>query len=203
MKNPFKFNKQCLFCRYKYDSNACFDAMFNKGYKCPSLSNIFYGKVIKIPVFKQLYDAYDDIMYQRSVEKWEEDYINDYETKDMKFIWGIKSYDDLCNSPACLGTMNDIDLIYLKDEDKYILGIETIYHFESEDAKYDYMKELLDKFTEFMLEYEYDINYEFEVYQVFTYDISINKHFKSIEEAYATFKLFVNGFCSLSQTNYN
>ena len=192
----FKFNKQCLFCKYKYDSDSCFDAMFNKNYECPSLSNIFYGNVIKIPVFKQLYDVYDDIMYKRSVKKWEKNYISDYETKDKKFIWGIKSYDDLGNSDACFYTMNDIELIYLKNENKYILGIETIYRFEPNDAKYDYVKELLDKFTEFMVDNEYDIDYVFDTYKVFTYDISINKHFESIEEAYATFKLLVNGFCS-------
>ena len=132
-----KYNKQCFLCKYKYDSDACFDAIFNKGYNCPSLSNIFYGKIIKLPVIKQIYNIYDDIKWKHSEKKYAKEYIGEYESHTMKFIWGLKSCDDLCNCEANLHTMNDLDLIYLKNEDKYMLGVECIYVFAPEEAKYE------------------------------------------------------------------
>ena len=174
-----KFDKNCLLCKYKYDSNACFDAIFEQGYKCPSLSNIFYDKIVKWPVIKQVYDIYEDIKWQREKNKFDKYYISEYETTDVKFIWGLKSLDDLCDCDANLYTMNDLALIYLKDEDKYVLGLETIY--------------MLYNFTKFMENNEYDTTHEFSLYE----DISILNHFDSIEDAYAAFKMYVNGFCSL------
>jgi hypothetical protein len=188
-----KFDKNCLLCKYKYDSNACFDAVFKHGYNCPSLSNIFYGKIVKMTVIKQIYDFYEDIKDKYLEKKHDKEYISEYETTSMKFIWGLKSFDDLCNCEANLYTMNDLDLIYLKDEDKYILGVETIYVFTSDDGKYEYLQDLLYNFTRFMKENNYDTTHEFELYE----DICITNHFDSIEEAYAAFKMYVNGFCSL------
>lgn len=188
-----KFDKNCLLCKYKYDSNACFDAIFEQGYKCPSLSNIFYGKILKLPVIKQIYNTYENIKWQRKKNKFDKNYISEYETTDMKFIWGLKSLDDLCDCDANLYTMNDLDLIYLKDEDKYILGLETIYMFTPEEGKYEYLQDLLYNFTKFMENNEYDTTHEFSLHE----DISITNHFDSIEDAYAAFKMYVNGFCSL------
>lgn len=50
-----------------------------------------------------------------------------YENESCKFIWGIKAYDDLCSASPCLYTMNDIDIIWAKDEAVYYLEIETAY----------------------------------------------------------------------------
>lgn len=113
----------------------------------------------------------------------------------MKFIWGVKSYDDLTTSNACLYTMNDIDLIYLKDKNKYILGLETIFSFDKEKDKLDYLNVCLDKFTKFMVENNYDIEVKPYWGDVFCY--GMNTKFDSIEDAYAMFKLLVNGYCSL------
>lgn len=188
-----KFDKNCLFCKYKYDSNACFHATFEQNYQCPSLSNIFYGKIVKLPIIKQIYNFYEDIKLKYLEKKYDKEYISEYETTNMKFIWGLKSFDDLCNCEANLHTMNDLDLIYLKDEDKYILGLETIYMFNPEEGKYEYLQDLLYNFTKFMEHNEYDTTHEFSLYE----DICITNHFDSIEEAYAAFKMYVNGFCSL------
>lgn len=39
------------------------------------------------------------------------DYIDDeYNCGNLKFIWGIKSYDDMSSSDANMWTMNDIDI---------------------------------------------------------------------------------------------
>ena len=123
-------------------------------------------------------------------------YIDEYETQDMKFIWGVKSWDDLSSAPANLHTMNDIDLIYLKDENKYILGVETIYSFNKEENKLNYLKECLRVFTEFMKENDYDTKKKPFWMDVFSYGLNMNTHFDSIEDCYAMFKLLVNGYCS-------
>ena len=82
----------------------------------------------------------------------------------MKFIWGLKSYDDLSSCDANLETMNDIDLIYLKDEKKYVLGVETEYMFNSKEAEKEYFKALLDEFTKWMKEQGYDTNSTLRIY---------------------------------------
>lgn len=32
----------------------------------------------------------------------------------MKFVWGVKSWDDLTGQDVCMYTMNDIDITYNK-----------------------------------------------------------------------------------------
>lgn len=128
-------------------------------------------------------------------EWYYEDYSNPYESENMKFIWGVKSWDDLCDSDACLYTMNDIDLIYLKDEGKYILGIETIFQFEKEEHKIDYLKRCLDAFTKFMEDNGYNTEVKPHWMDVFTYG-GMKVHFDNIEECYGMFKLLVNAYCN-------
>ena len=199
IKDLLNFNKQCLFCKYKYNSDDCFDALYNHNYKCPSLSNIYHGKIRKLFPFNVIEKIKDEIECKKA-EKFYDDFNEDgTENSTMKHIWGLKSYIDLTSSPCGLMTMNDIDVTYLKDENKYVLGVETMIFFDKKEYEYDYMKTLLDKFTEFMIENNYDTTKEFELFEVFTNGININTHFDSIEECYAAFKMFVNGFCSLEQ----
>lgn len=140
---------------------------------------------------------------KRTYYNYYEDYNDDFTENDsMKFIWGFMSYDDLsqCNKPNLM-TMNDIDLIYLKDEQKYILGVETAYCFTTADAEKDYFKTLLDKFTEWVNEQEYNTNSTFNPYgdmhSIFTSGYNINTHFDTVEDAYKTFKVLVNGYLTL------
>lgn len=197
----FNFDKQCIFCKYKYDKDACFDATYNHNYECPSISNILHGKIYKLPVIKQVYNWVSNIRFEKEMKAYEENYINEYETQDMLFVWGVISYDELTSNKANLYTMNDLDLIYHKDKNKYSLSVETIYMFNNKSTQYRYMQSLLDKFTNWMNENNYDITKEFALFKVFTDGISINTKFDSIEEAYAAFKMMVNGFCSLEKTN--
>jgi len=193
----FNFDKQCIFCKYKYNKEACFDALYNHNYKCPSVSNILHGKIFKLPVIKQIHNYIEDKRFEKEIQYYDNYYINEKETEDTLFIWGVMSYDDLSGSKeANMFTMNDLDLIYHKDINKYSLSIETIYMFE-ENGHYGYMQSLLDEFTKFMEENNYNTSREFDLYQVFTEGISINNKFNSIEEAYTAFKMMVNGYCSL------
>ena len=128
-------------------------------------------------------DVYDD-----------DDFDPFYEDESMKFIWGVKSYDELTDLDANLYTMNDIDLIYLKNENKYILGIETIYLFDKEEHKMDYLKGCLNAFTNFMVENGYNTEVKPHWYDVFMSGMST--HFDSIEECYGMFKMLVNSYCN-------
>lgn len=152
--------------------------------------------------FKQI----DYLMTERAwrkEEKYNEEMNRKYgdyslENDDMKFIWGIKSWDCLSKGDvANLETMNDIDLIYLKDENRYILSIETMYGFDTEEHKMEYLKECLDEFTKFMKENGYDTDKKPFWMDVFSYAWNMNTHFDSIEDCYAMFKMLVNGYCSL------
>lgn len=142
-------------------------------------------------MFKKLIDKikleYCHYMWLRDPEEDEND--------EIQFIWGIKSYDDLSGSECNLHTMNDIDIIYYKEEGKYgIGGIETIYMFKLEDGDKVYIKRLFDRLTEWMIENDYDISRELSLWDVFTTGCNINSKFDTIEELYASFKFLVNGF---------
>ena len=200
----------CIFCKYrKLNKNhdyACMDSWEKDEYgypigECNSLSNIWYGKLNKHFPFN-IIQYFIDKHEEKISEEYYDDYNEDFtENSSMKFIWGLKSYDDLSSCDANLETMNDIDLIYLKDEKKYILGVETAYMFNSKEAEKEYFKVLLDKFTEWMKEQGYNTNstlnlYE-DMYEIFSGGININTHFNTIEDAYRTFKLLVNGYLTL------
>jgi hypothetical protein len=133
--------------------------------------------------------------YDSDIDNYSVDFDPYYENEIMKFIWGVKSYDDLSGADACLHTMNDIELDYLKNENKYIISIETIFQFEKEEYKLDYLKRCLDSFTKFMVENGYNIEAKPHWWHVF--GDGINTHFNSVEECYAMFKMLVNCYCKL------
>ena len=203
-----KYN--CIFCKYrKLNKNhdyACIDSWEKDEYgypigECNSLSNIWYGKIIKWFPFNIIHKIINKIQWEQA-DKYYEDFNEDYtENSDMKFIWGLKSYDDLSSCDANLETMNDIDLIYLKDKKKYILGVETAYMFNSKKVEKEYFKVLLDKFTKWMKEQGYNTNSTLnpygDMYEIFSGGININTPFNTIEDAYRTFKLLVNGYLTL------
>ena len=148
-------------------------------------------KIIKLPIIKLIHNY-----YRNKSTYW----INEHKTENMEFIWGIKSWDDLSLSEtANLHTMNDIDLIYLKNENKYIFSIETIYSFKTEEHKQKYLKDCLDAFTTFMNESGYDTNKKIFWCDVFSGGLNLNTHFDTIEDCYAMFKLLVNGYCNTTE----
>lgn len=162
--------------------------------ECPTVSNIFYGKILKLPIIKQLYRFHNGIKFRRMIARENREYISDTETIHQKLIWGIKSWDDLSDCDVNLHTMNDADLIYLKDKNKYILSVETIYYFEDKESEYKYLKGILDKFTEFMVKSGLYTDYELSMWDIFSAD-GINTEFESIEKCYGVFKFLVDGYC--------
>ena len=201
-----KYN--CILCKYnKYNNNKNGDNCYNHREKdeydypigeCKSLSNIYYGTLIKFFPFKQI----DYFLTNRAWRK-EEKYIKemdkeygDYtlETDDLKFIWGVKSFDDLSSSNACLYTMNDIDIIYDKKKKEYILGIETAYLFKTYNDECKYLSDCLKAFTKYMDDNGLNKN---EPFRLFMNNPCTNMVANSIEELYTNFKIFVNGYLTL------
>ena len=109
---------------------------------------------------------------------------------DFEFIWGILSKDDISGAKqAGLYTMNDFDIIYWTEDNTYSFGVETIYDI-SKQWQEEYLKNILNKFTDWMKANQYDTEYHLDYYQIFTnFDRSAN-----IPELYAKFKLLVKGF---------
>ena len=208
MKLFEKYN--CILCKYnKYNKgdDSCWNHQEKDEYGCPlgkcmSLSNIYYGKIIKWFPFNVIDKIASEILWKRA-DKYYKDFNEDCtENNDMKFIFGVMSWDDLSSAtePNLL-TMNDFDLIYLKDEKKYILGIETAYKFKDKQSEKEYLQELLNKFTKWMQDNGFNIDSSLnsygDMFEVFTDGININSHFDTIEDAYRTFKLLVNGYLTL------
>lgn len=198
-----KYN--CVLCKYnKYnkDGDECWNYRDKDEYgypigECNSLSNIYYGKIIHFFPFKQINYLRYVISYKKQ-EKYTKQMDEKYgdcalEDDDMKFIWGIKSWDDLSEVDANMYTMNDIDIIYDKHKKEYLLGIETAYCFKDYESECEYLKNCLKAFDRYMDDNGLDKNQK---YQLFMVNPSTEVVAKSIEELYINFKIFVNGFCS-------
>lgn len=203
MKLIDKYN--CILCKYnKYnkDGCSCFDHREKDEYgypigKCKSLSNIYYGTILKFFPFKQIHDFRTERAWRKE-EKYNEKMDKKYgnctlETDDYKFIWGVKSWDDLSGADACFYTMNDVDITYDKKKKEYMLGIETAYMFKSYSAECDYLRDCLKAFTKYMDDNGLKKN---EPYILFMHDPCTSMTAKTIEELYVNFKIFVDGFCN-------
>lgn len=143
-------------------------------------------KLVKVDKHKQsYYDEYDCD---------DEDDFDPYENEMIKFIWGVKSWDDLTGADACLHTMNDIDIIYDKNAKMYMLGVETAYLFKTYGDECVYLKDCLRAFTKYMDDNGLSKN---EPYRLWMSNPCTNMEAETIEELYTNFKIFVDGFCNL------
>ena len=187
-------NKNCILCKYKHDIEKCNE---NSDMNCPSLSNIFYGKITKLPIVKQIYDLICYYQYSKE-EKYYETMDKKYgncflEDDDFKFIWGIKSWDDLSGSDCNMMTMNDIDIIYNKKTKMYSLEIETAYIFKDKMGECKYLSDCLKAFTEYMDKNNLDKNYPYMLSNPCT-----EMRAETIEELYMNFNIFVKGYCEVN-----
>jgi hypothetical protein len=104
----------------------------------------------------------------------------------MEFIWGIKSGGDL--------SLNDFDITYHKDIKKYVMSVETIYLFENKNDERKYIKFILDNFTKWMTDNNYNTSKKLSMVDLFSEGFNINTRFDSIEDLYATFKIYADTF---------
>jgi len=189
-------NKNCILCKYKNDIEKCNE---NSDMNCPSLSNIFYGKITKLPIVKQIYDLICYHQYSKE-EKYCEEIDKKYgnyllEDDDFKFIWGIKSWDDLSGSDCNMMTMNDIDIIYNKKTKMYSLEIETAYIFKDKMGECKYLSDCLNAFTKYMDKNNLNKNYP---YMLFMSNPCTAMSAETIEELYTYFNIFVKGYCEVN-----
>ena len=196
-----KYN--CILCKYnKYirEGENCINHREKDEYgycvdKCKSLSNIYYGTIIKFFPFKQIHDFNSERTWRKE-EKYNKEMDEKYgdctlETDDIKFIWGVKSWDCLSGADACLYTMNDIDITYDKKKKEYMLGIETAYMFETHAAECEYLCDCLKAFTKYMD--DNGLNKD-EPFRLFMSNPCTSMVAETIEELYTNFKIFVDGF---------
>lgn len=149
-----------------------------------------------------LYTKRDEWQKKRAVKRYKKkypDYIdNEYNMGSLKFIWGVISGDNLSSAKtANIYTMNDIDIIYDRDTKLYSLGVETAYCFENKNQECRYFRQLLNAFTKYMT----DNNFKDCKYNFFCSDCDINSDTETIEELYTKFKIFVEGYCKVFQTD--
>jgi len=108
----------------------------------------------------------------------------------MEFIYGVSAW----GGEASKYQANDFEIFYDKKKKKYSLGIETAFILENKSCECDYLKEMLDKFAEFMVESNYGIKDEFCFYFC---EPKTKLVVDSIEELYTNFAIFVKGYCAL------
>lgn len=200
----YKYN--CIFCKYKKykTKDNQYECMYIEGKdeygypigKCHSLSNFYYGTLINYFPFQQIDDIRTIInakKEERYLDKMDKKYGDcSLETDEYKFIWGIKSWDDLSGADACMYTMNDIELGYDKHEKKYYLSIETAYIFKNYKAECKYLQACLNAFTKYMDSNNLDTNKK---PILFMSNLGAEMCASTIEELYANFKILVNGYC--------
>ena len=115
------------------------------------------------------------------------------ETDETKFIWGVKSWDDLTGKDACMWTINDIDITYDKKKKEYMLGIETAYMFKTHSSECKYLQDCLKAFTKYMDDNGLNKN---EPFGLSMGNPCTSMVVNTIEELYTNFKIFVDGFCN-------
>ena len=152
-----------------------------------------------LPIIKQVRGAFWNYEYRKDLrenEKMDKKYGDcALETDDYKFIWGLKSYDDLCSGDCCLYTMNDIDIVYDKKHDKYNLDIETAFWFEDKNGECKYLLRLLDSFTKYMDDNGLDKN---KPYEFWMSNLTTSMSADTIEDLYTNFNIFVRGYLEVN-----
>jgi len=154
---------------------------------------------IKLEIYCKTYNI-RNYLEVRKYKKLYSDYVDDeYNCGNLKFIWGVTSWDDLTGKDASLFTANDIDIIYDRDSKLYILGIETAWIFdgnteEIKKGECKYLRQLLDAFSKFMDDNGYLKDYST---CLFMCNTSTKNSAESIGKLYFNFKVFVEGYCKV------
>lgn len=146
--------------------------------------------------FQDKYEQIQCYFYEQKLKFIYSDYNGDdeYNCGTLKFIWGVKSFDDLSSADACLYTMNDIDICYDRDINKYMLGVETAYIFKNQLAEVEYLDGLLSYFTKYMIDNNLSTE---EPYFLWMGNPCTNMEAETIEELYTNFRIFVEGYKAL------
>lgn len=188
--------KNFVFCKYRNEPAKC----INCHKRCPSISNILYGIIFKLPIIKQIYKYISDKKFDKYM-KFEEDRFNKYgdcEDEKIKLVFATLSGDEMVRQyGATLYTMNDLDIIYDKESKKYSASVEAIYQWDDEGGTVKYLQSLLSQFTKYMIDNNLDTTYKIVFYDIFYGNITMDCVADTIEECYAKFKFMVEGYCKM------
>lgn len=105
----------------------------------------------------------------------------------FEFVWGVTGPD----AEASLYTLNDIDIVYDTYDKVYMLELETAYFFKTKKDECEYLVNLLRKLAEWMDSQKISRNEKLAIWDGITF-VS-----RSIENLYAQFLCYVNGYCAL------
>lgn len=105
----------------------------------------------------------------------------------FKFVWGVTGPD----AEASLYTVNDIDIVYDTYDEVYMLELETAYFFKTKKDECEYLVNLLRELAEWMDSQKISRNEKLAIWDGITF-VS-----RSIENLYAQFLCYVNGYCAL------
>ena len=87
--------------------------------------------------------------------------------------------------------MNGIDIYFNRDTEKYILSIETIFMFENQEQRIQYLQKLLKQFKSYM---EGKFDTKFDPHNLYLYNDGNMFEAKNLTELYYKFKIFVKGY---------
>lgn len=108
----------------------------------------------------------------------------------FEFIWGIAST-QYPYIEASLCTLNDIDIVFDKQNQVYMLELETTYRFKTKREECKYLVGLLDRLTKWMDEEEISRSEKLAIWDGITFTS------RTIENLYTQFLCYVNGYCAL------
>lgn len=140
-------------------------------------------------------DIREKIRINRLKRKYPDYENNEFNCGSVKFIWGLKSYDDLTANEANIYTMNDIEITYDRDFELYYLGVETEYSFENKNDECQYLRSLLSAFDQFMDKNNFS---KFHPYSLPGDNLRLSYSARFIPELYTHFRIFVEGFCAVN-----
>lgn len=115
----------------------------------------------------------------------------------VKFVWGIKSANDVSGRPCDMYTLNDFDIWYDPITKSYHYDIETAYDFRGMTGQEKYLKMIFKEFTKWMRKKGHDTDYKPQIYDLFSCD-RWKCGFETLEELYADFKLKCMGFALMN-----
>ena len=121
---------------------------------------------------------------------WKDD---EYNCGPLKYVWGIQSNgQDATN----FYQLNDLDIYYNRDTNKYMLGVETLYIFDSNKDKALYLKRMEEKFSSYI---DAELDNKYDPFNLYMYNDGNLFQADSMTELYYKFKIFVNGYQSLCE----
>lgn len=161
--------------------------------------NIFQKTKFKINCLKlDLGCRIENFILSRRYPDYKDD---EYNCGELKFIWGIKSWDDLSDGDANMWTMNDIEIAYDRKTKEYALSIETVYQFkDSKNGEIKYLDGLLSAFTNYMNKNNYQTDKSFDFWTCQSVNLW---RAKDIPALYTQFRLFVEGHKALYRGEAN